>query len=259
MKKLTPLLYTPLIAASVLLPCAQTHADTILGIYAGAGTWNASLDGSIGVDDIPITTDELGLEADNSTFVYVALEHPIPLIPNVRIHHSTLKSEGYAVVERNFTWSDVTFPAEAATTTLLDFTQTDITLYYEILDNWVSLDVGVTAKVLDGTASVYAEPEGLAVVTEEIELTGAIPMVYGMARFDLPLSGAYIAGNANYVSYDNSVISDLDIRVGWAFESVLDIGAELGFRQFKMELVDFDDANTDLTFDGPYLNVAIHF
>jgi len=247
------------VAAGAVLSANIASADTILGIYGGVGTWTTNIDGSLGIDDEPITTNELGMSADDSVFFYIALEHPIPLIPNIKLHHSSLKSNGQAVVEREFTWDEITFPADTDTTTVIDFTQTDVTLYYEILDNWVSLDVGLTAKVLDGTAYAFAEQDGLDPIEETVELTGALPLLYGMARIDLPLTGAYVAGHINYISYDNSTISDIDVKVGWLFESVLDVGAELGYKQLKLELSDFEDSNADLTFDGPYLNLALHF
>jgi len=259
MKKLHPLVQTALLAGTTLTLPSVVSADTILGIYGGAGVWDVSIDGSFGVDEIPITTTELGIEDTQSNFFYLALEHPIPIIPNVRIQHTQLENTGSAVVEREFTWEDISFPAQALTTTKLDLTQTDFTLYYEILDNWVSLDLGLTAKILDGYASIRSEPDGLEVIEEETDLNGALPMLYGKFRFDLPLTGLYADGQLNYISYDNSTISDVDVKLGWMFESVLDVGAELGYRQFKMELNEFDDANADLSYDGPYLNVAIHF
>ncbi|WP_045859276.1 TIGR04219 family outer membrane beta-barrel protein [Teredinibacter purpureus] len=259
MKNWNSRLYAPLLIGGCSLLSSHTLADTVLGIYAGAGSWDVSLDGSMGIDDVPITTDELGLETDKSSFFYVALEHPIPLIPNIRIQRATLKSEGFAVVDREFTWDEISFPASAPTTTLLDFNQTDLTLYYEILDNWVSMDVGITAKILDGQASIESEPEGAEPIEEITELNGGLPMIYGMARFDIPTTGAYVAGMINYISYDNSTISDIEIKAGWMFESALDIGAEFGYRQFKMTLVDFEGANADLTYDGPYFNLALHF
>lgn len=258
MKKFKCCLWGTVTALSILTS-ASACSDTLLGIYGGMGMWDVSLDGSMGVDEIPVTTNELGIDSDSSNFFYVAFEHPIPLLPNVRLQHLTLKSTGNAVVNRNFTFNDMTFPANAATFTNLELTQTDITLYYEVLDNWISLDLGLTAKVLDGFGRVLAEPEGLDVIEEETSVEGALPMLYGMVRFDLPLTGFYAGGHLNYISYDNNSVSDIDVKVGWMFDSILDFGAELGYRQFSMELNDFDDANADLTYDGPYLNLAVHF
>ncbi|SMF64312.1 outer membrane protein [Alteromonadaceae bacterium Bs31] len=238
---------------------ATASADTIFGVYGGIGVWQADIDGSMGIDDVPITTNELGIDEQQSQVFYVAIEHPIPVVPNIRLQYTPLEYDGFAVVEREFTWDDITFPANAPTTTQLDLSHTDITLYYEILDNWVSFDLGLTAKMVDGSASVDSRPEGTDPITEQTELNGTLPMAYAMARFDLPLSGAYLGGHINYVSYDGSTLSDLDVKLGWQYESVLDVGFELGYRQFKIELQEFEDANADLSFDGPYLNLAVHF
>lgn len=245
------------VAIAVLLAAPITaHADTLLGIYAGAGVWQADIDGAIGTDSDPITTEELGLDSENNNYFYLALEHPVPVLPNIRLSQTALKHEGAATVSREFTWDNQTFSGEAATATTLDFTMTDVTLYYEILDNWVSLDIGVTGKVLDGEAIVRQPAYNRS---ETIELSGGLPLLYAMARFDLPLTGLYVAAKANYIGYDDSSVSDADFHIGYRLESVLDVGAELGYRQFKLDLQDFEDATANLTYDGPYLNLAIHF
>ncbi len=244
---------------AVCAASSMSSADTIFGVYGGIGIWQGDIDGSMGLDDIPITTDELGIDDEQNQFFYVALEHPVPVLPNVRIQYTELDYEGFAIVDREFTWDDITFPANAPTTTELDLSQTDITLYYEILDNWVSFDIGLTAKMVDGSGKVDSRPEGLDPIIEETDFSGSIPLAYAMARFDLPLTGSYLGGYMNYISLDGSKISDLDIKLGWQYESVLDVGFELGYRQFKLELVDFEDANADLSFSGPYLNLAVHF
>lgn len=243
-------------AMSCAFYSAAPQADTILGIYAGAGVWQATIDGEIGVDDNPITTDELGMEDENANYFYIALEHPVPVLPNIRLTHTTLENKGSATVSRNFTWDDQTFNADFATFTSLDLSQTDITLYYEVLDNWVSLDLGISGKIFDGEALVR-QPERNA--SERIDISGGLPMLYAMARFDLPFSGLYVAAKGNYIGYEDSTVSDFDAHLGYRFESVLDVGAELGYREFKLTLDDFEDANADLTFSGPYLNLAVHF
>jgi len=213
----------------------------------------------MGVDEIPITADELKLKSKNVGFANLAIEHTIPVLPNFRLQYTHLKSDGYAVVEREFTLDGVTFPANAPTTTNIDLSQVDLTLYYEILDSFVSLDLGLSAKKIDGEASVVAEPAGLEAITEKTELDGTLPLLYTSFRFDWPLSDFYMAAHVHYMAYDGSKISDSELQFGWQHEGQVDLGVELGLRQFKIKLDDFEDTSADLRFSGPLLALTLGF
>ena len=60
------------------------HSDTILGLYAGAGVWNSTFEGTFDNNSL-VSTEDLAINDDNSNFFYIALEHPIPIIPNIKV------------------------------------------------------------------------------------------------------------------------------------------------------------------------------
>ena len=246
-----------LIALSLAALSGGASADTILGLYAGAGSWMASYDGDAGAESVDL--DELNLDDTDNLFFYVALEHPVPLIPNIRLAHTDVQVEGEGELNTTFTLDEQEFMAGADVYTDLDMTHTDATLYYELLDNWVTLDVGLTARSFDGYVQIAGEENGVP-VSERVELSEVIPLVYGNARIDLPLTGWHIAAAGNFVSYSGDSFSDLDAKIGYMSNGlVLDFGIDLGYRRMNLDVTDSDDLQADLTIAGPYLATSVHF
>ena len=56
--------------------------------------------------------------------------------------------------------------------------------------------------------------------------------------------------------YSGNSLQDLSAQVSYAFDSVVDVGVELGYRRFALKLD--DDAQTDVSLGGPYVAVALH-
>lgn len=246
-----------LIALSLAALSGGASADTILGLYAGAGSWMASYDGDAGAESVDL--DELNLDDTDNLFFYVALEHPVPLIPNIRLAHTDVQVDGNATLTTDFRLDEQTFTQDSDVYTDLDMTHTDATLYYELLDNWVTLDVGLTARSFDGYVEVASLEDG-APAPERVDLSEVIPLVYGNARIDLPLTGWHIAAAGNFVSYSGDSFSDLDAKIGYMSNGlVLDFGIDLGYRRMNLDVTDSDDLQADLTIAGPYLAASVHF
>lgn len=250
-----------LLALAVSAASGVASADTILGFYAGAGSWQASYDGVAGDDDSllePIDVDELGIDDSDNTFFYAALEHPVPLIPNIRLARSNVQVEANSTIETTFRLDDVTFTAYTPVFTELDLTHTDATFYYEILDNWVSFDLGITARQFDGRAFVQSTDD--PTMQEEVELDDVIPLLYAKAQFELPLTGWRLAAGGNYVSYSGDSFSDLDAKIGYATDGlVLDFGIDVGYRRMNLDVNQDDGMTADVTVDGPYVEATLHF
>ncbi|AMX02132.1 TIGR04219 family outer membrane beta-barrel protein [Microbulbifer thermotolerans] len=255
MKKIT-------LALCAALASGAASADTILGFDASAGVWQPSYSGAIGVDDFD--TDEFSLAEDNVTFLQAALEHPIPLIPNIMLAHSSIETDGSAVLNTDVTFADETFDANSEISANIDLTHTDLTLYYEILDNWVNLDLGLTARQYDGaleiveqgvTAAVVGAPE---LAQETVELSGVLPMVYGMARFDLPFTGWSIIAQGNGTGYNGDTHTDITAKVRWDFMPVADFAIEAGYRVMSLDVKELDDLQSDIEIKGPYIGLNLH-
>jgi outer membrane protein len=229
------------------------QADTILGIYAGVGTWKADYDGQAG--DPSITLKELGLKEQDNNFYYIALEHPIPVIPNIRLQQTDISSKQTADISRTFTIDDTTFTGTDVVTSDFDLSHLDATLYYEILDNWINLDIGLTARMFDGYVSASSSTSNRS---ERVMVDETLPMLYLKAQFDLPFSGLSAGVEGNYVSYQDSKLTDYTAKISYLFDSAFDIGIEAGYRSMSLT-IDEDDITADLDLKGPYAALIVHF
>lgn len=227
------------------------HADTIFGVYAGAGSWQTEYSGEAG--DPALTADQLGIDEKNNTYFYIALEHPVPLLPNIKLQQTELTSDQTATITETFSIGDEDFTAGTEVATDFDLSHTDATLYYEILDNWLNADVGITVRKYSGYLKAESELR-----SESVDVDATLPMLYAKFQFDLPFSGFSAGFEGNYISYSDNTLSDYSAKIGYMFDSALDIGLELGYRQSTLTL-DEDDVTADLELTGPYLAALFHF
>lgn len=236
-------------ALSLCLP-AVAQADA-LGLRIGVNAWQQNYEGTTqsGPDQIDIE-DDLGYSDDDGFQGYISFEHPIPIIPNILIQRTVIDSDA------NGTLNNVEFDGEfydGDVGSTMDLTHTDATLYYEILDNWISLDLGLTARVFEEGIELEEQSTN---TSSSLDIDYAIPMLYAAVKFDLPLTGLYVGADGNGVSYDDDTLLDLKAMVGW--ESPIGLGIELGYRYFDLEYEDGED-KADVTIEGPYAGLFFHF
>lgn len=232
---------------------SMAQADTVLGVYAGVGSWNTQYSGEVGSPSV--TLQELGVKSKNNTYVYVALEHPVPLVPNVLLERVSVSAEQTATLTKGFTLDGVAFNAGVPVASQLDLSHTSATFYYEILDNWVNLDLGLTLRQYDGLVSVKAVGAGL---NKSVDINQVLPLAYGKAQFDLPFSGLSVGLQGNYISYSDSKLADYSAKVSYVLEGPMDIGVEAGYRQTQLT-IDESDLKGDLDLKGPYAALIAHF
>lgn len=242
-------LHRILIAAAFLLP-ASAMADTI-GLYVGAGQWDHGVSGGFRDNGtVNIESSALNMPDNREGYFYVNIEHPVPLIPNIRLASTDLIHNGSNGTV-NATFGGATINASNVTS-IFDFTHTDITLYYELLDNVVSFDVGITARQLDG--QIYLSD---GTNTGQVSLDEVVPMVYGKVAIDLPLTGLAIVGEGNFLSIGDADVTDLTVKV--TYETDFLLGVEAGVRTFSLTLDNVDTITSDLEFDGPFVGLFLHF
>lgn len=252
----TTFLGTTLLCATSLV-ALNAQADTIFGIYAGAGAWNSDFDGELRNGD-NVDTSELGIDGDINNFLYIAVEHPVPVLPNVRLAIMDLSTEATATTDA-FSFDGTNFPDGATTNTTIDLSHSDITLYWEVLDNWINLDLGLTGRVFDGEVSIDASANGGS-ISETVSLEGVAPLAYAKAKFELPFTGWSIGSTLNYLNFDGNSFTDFEANVGYTHDGlVLDLGVELGYRTMVLDTEELDDLEADLTMDGPYASIVVHF
>lgn len=241
-----------LLAAAVLATATGVAQADIVGLTAGAYIWKQSWDGDVrsgptANDEISLK-DDFGYDDETGNSFFVALEHPVPLLPNVRLQRTELEISERSTLSRSFTFEDRVYTAGDTVDSTTDLGHTDATFYYEILDNWVNLDVGFSVRVFDGEVRLKS-----SAFDESLDLDAPLPMAYANARFDLPFSGLYASAVGNVVAFDGNSVTDITMGIGY---EVGITAIELNYRNFDVSLEDGDE-EAGITVDGIYLGVVI--
>lgn len=239
------------------LICGSAQADTLLGLYIGGQIWANDASGSFGegADDQSV----FEFDDENQGSFYVAFEHPIPLIPNIKIASTSLDTVGGTELSSSFTFDNQTYTANSTLDTTLDASFVDYTLYYEFFDNdLLTFDFGLTARDLDASVEVV---EPITRVQGDLDVSGIIPMAYLNAIVGLPFTGFNVFAEANFITYDDQTIYDAQVGVSYAVldNIAVDFDVTLGYRTMKLELNDLDNFYSDLTYDGFFAGAIVHF
>ncbi len=235
-----------------------SSAADVLGVRAGANYWNYDISGSAryktrdSANDIDINND-LGYDDGSSGYYYISLEHPLPFLPNVRLSYTDIDEDANGRLSRTVVFGNTTFFFNEDVSSQFELKQTDVTLYYELLDNVVSLDLGLNGKYIDSKARISGSLSG----TENTSISGWVPMAYAGVGADLPLTGFGVSADGSYVKYEGSSFYDFSVRA--SYTTPWHLGVDVGYRKIKLDLDDFDDSFTDVEFDGPYAGAYITF
>ncbi|MFC0117551.1 TIGR04219 family outer membrane beta-barrel protein [Pseudoalteromonas xiamenensis] len=246
------------LATAGLAPVA--HADTLLGLYVGGEGWKTSNEGSFANKG---NLQKFNFEDETFTSYYAALEHPIPLVPNIKLKHTELEITGSTTLSETFEFGGTEYRTNTAATTVSDLTHNDIILYYELFDNdLVSIDFGVNVKQFDGEITVKGEDQATGnMTTERVDFSGYVPMGYLRGEVGMPFTGLSLFAEGSVLSISGSSIQDYQVGVAWAFveNMAVDVAVRAGYRSLQLELDDIDDIDTDLDFSGPFLGLELHF
>lgn len=251
-----------LTASAVVLSCALASplafADTLLGVYAGAQTWDMSSEGTFG-NNLNVQSSFDFADKKQSSY-YLRFEHFIPLVPNVKVKHNQFETSGDTILTSTFSFNDVTYSVNNALSTQADLTNTDFVLYYEFFDNdLISFDFGINAKRFEGSIQVVDKSEPS--INSSEELSGWVPMLYGAVEIGLPLTGISFFADGSLLSINDQTVYDYQAGVGYTFidNVAIDMTVQLGYRASKLELDDLDDIYSNLDFNGAFLGIEAHF
>ncbi|MDH5355625.1 MAG: TIGR04219 family outer membrane beta-barrel protein [Gammaproteobacteria bacterium] len=236
----------PMIVSALALLSSQAQADFI-GFQVGASSWNPDYSGTMANGTGLNIENDLGFTDDSLSMIWLKLEHPVPMVPNVRFSSNDLDAAASSTLTRDITYNGQAFTTGTDITSQFDMTNTELTMYYELLDNWVNFDLGITLRQYDGKASIND-----TVGTIDFSL----PLLYAEARFDLPFTGFFVDSSLNSLSISGNSITETMVALG--YESEIGLGARLGVRTLDLQF-DESNLNVDLEFEGAYLDLFYHF
>lgn len=223
------------VLTTLCLSASIASASMILGFGVEADYYAPEATGIFNYTDKNFQTKtSFDGESADSYALSAYFEHPVPIIPNFMIDY---------VPESKFTGSN-----GAGGTNEVSFSQLDVTAYYEILDNIVNLDIGISGKIIYGSvkSTGLAEQDGKFVV----------PMGYVGASASIPVLPIRFDADVKYISYDNNTVSDMKIKAVW--EVIMGLEAVVGYRYENLQLDD-SDVYSDLKIQGPFAGVGYRF
>ena len=198
-----------------LLTAGSLHADTIIGSDIEVGVWQPKYSSS-----------SKTVKGDNkSVFASATLEHPLPMLPNLKGAYSTVKSDDY------------------------EYTKFDATAYYEVLDNdLVSIDLGLGAsQYMDGKF-------------KGVSFDGTIPHLYVDAEVSLPMISSTLYTDIKYMDYNDNKVTDAMAGVRYDFNLVAaDLGVKAGYRVQSVNTQDLGGQTFDIKTDGYFVGLHADF
>lgn len=231
-------------AAVLATPAAQAE---VLGLGAQVGYWDSELSGDVATNGGSVDVeDELNLNGESSNQLNLYLEHPIPLLPNVRVAYVNIDQTARGQLSVSFDG----ISAGSDVRSDLELEQLDLTLYYEVLDNWINLDLGLTARDFSGELLVQGNGQSSRTTVDAV-----VPMGYLAARFDLPFSGLSVGIEGNAIAYNGDSLHDFNVYGQYQL-SLLQLRA--GYRQMAVDYEDGDD-RFDVEIDGPFISAGVVF
>ena len=233
-------------------------ADMILGGEINVGGYSHTPKGTIAFENEAIdVVDTLKWENKTDVFASLYFEHPIPVIPNIKVGVSTLSHDGKGGVDKAFNFGGKEFRSGFSVTTGIDLNMLDGTLYYEIFDNdLLVFDIGVTAKYIDGNVYINS-PKTVRTdaVEESTDFKGTLPLLYSKLRIGIPTTNIALQVEANVIAYEENLLYDVEAGFRYIlFSSMVlgDMGAEVGYKQIKLKIDDIEGFTMDVDFSGVY-------
>jgi len=226
------------------------NSDTIggevsLNIFShspnGQASYNILTSNGANLQDVE---DTFGFETEQTIAFKGYLEHPFPFLPNIKLGYISLSHKGSQSVD-DFSWGNLSnFTGNTANNLTLDIT--DTTLYYELLDNWVEIDAGLTFRHMSGDIGVHSSSHN-----ERIDFTTTTPMLYTRLRAHIPSTDISFGLEANAIVL--SGINSYDYELSARYTFYMGLGLEAGYKHMHLEedtLV--DNLNINMDFSGPY-------
>ena len=227
------------------------NADTILGVFAGAQYWYADNSTNINANSqFYLANEDFNLNHQANSSLFVALEHPIPFVPNIKIRKTNFSTNTNDSSTSSDTLCITVIPNPCFPNGIeLNLSHSDFTLYYELLDNWINLDLGLSAIYFDGKTRISA--------LSQVNYSKIVPALYAKTMFEFPISNLSASLTANVGSLSNTSISDIELAA--EYKLGLGFSLEAGYRKQNIDLKGFDEIKIESNASGFFSALNFHF
>ena len=241
----------------------------LLDVEAGAGIWWASpsgnYDSTASLSDSIVsnidTDQKLGLEDEQTQYIWINIKHFLPVIPNVRVDMAKVGIQGSKNISENFYFANQEFSSGMDVKTDMQLDQLDISLYWSFLGKLlplVDIDVGLGLKYFDG----YTKVEGTSdseTTKEQLDINLPLPYVYGRLAVDIPMTNITADFDIKYFEFSDLIDAKMvDSRLKLDAEvltlPLVSAHLELGYRIQILEITSGGGETLIDGFDGSISN-----
>ncbi|SNR78244.1 TIGR04219 family outer membrane beta-barrel protein [Desulfurobacterium atlanticum] len=241
----------------VALSAVSANALPLFKVEAGAGMVKQSPSGWINYQgtDVDIK-DDLQIADETKPFGWVRIEHPIPLIPNLKVEATKFDFSGSGTITKTFTFGGQTFTASSNIDSELRMDQYDLTIYWGVpflglaTLGTTHVNFGLTVKYIDGYACVKT-------ATQEASTDFQVPVPMGFLEGGFGIGPVSTNADIKWIGYGGSQFFDAKAEIRYSPIPLMFIGA--GYRYEKLKIDDIEDISSDITIKGPYLEAGISF
>ncbi|MEE2001129.1 TIGR04219 family outer membrane beta-barrel protein [Alkalimonas sp. MEB108] len=233
---------------------APAQAD-FLAVKVQLDSWQASADGAFGQTGASVAQE---FRSKNQLSLGLALEHPIPLLPNLAVRYQQLEHTGRVELAQTFALAGQSFAVGSQINSTLDLSQLDLVLYYELLDNnLIELDLGAMVKRINGKAAASNQ----ASLGSEQSVKGNIPMLYAATRLNLVGTSWQFFAQASGVTPGRHQAHDVSAGLAfqWIDTMMMDGAIRLGYRDSKLELDNLQGLSTRMDYSGVFVGLELSF
>ena len=228
------------------------HAD-FLSFSVGGGAWHTDPQGDFRKDGDPTGIDvdkELFWDKKTEGYVFAVFEHPVPALPNVKLAYTKISQSGEGD-------SDYEFDGEEYLGNVknnFSVKSYDLIAYYEVLDNIVSLDLGLDIRYVDADYNV--RETAINGLSSKDNLKTVVPMAYALIGAT-PYPGLRLSAEISYITYSGSDVSDMNAKIAYTTDYY--VGFEAGYRKQNYNFDDVSNTHSNLSFEGPFGGAYVKF
>ena len=241
-----------LVCLLALTTPAIANADT-LSVAVGGGVWNAAPHGGFNKTKDPAEVsvkNDLFWDTETQGYFFATFEHFVPLIPNVKLAYTKTDQSGEG--NASFVFDGTSYSGNVKND--VSVKSIDLIAYYELLDNIVSVDLGVDVRNVK--ADYHISQTSPTTQSSSDSFNQTFPMLYVLVGAS-PWPGLIISGEASYVTYSGSNVSDLTAKVAYTTDYF--VGFEAGYRKQNYNFDDVSNTDSNISFDGLFAGAYAKF
>jgi len=244
-----------------IIPCSAYAVPGIDGEIS-AGYIKQDISGWVNYKGTEADIDnDLKIGTENSFFIRAKLEHPVPLLPNIKLMYERMRFSGDGRVQRSFTFGNVTVNVNERVQTKLDLDHYDIVLFYNLpfinMLQVIDGEVGLNIRVIDFYGKVRDVDQNQE---DSTSFLVPIPMLHGSLEIK-PVDLFSFLIEANGIAYQGHHYYDVsgELRIKPVKTPVANLFIGFGYKYEKLKIDDIDDTSADIKIKQPYAQLGLLF